>query len=183
MAAAACVGGLLLGAVGCTAAPMSAKPSPTPTVVPIFASDEEALAAATEAYANYVATADMIITEGGADPQRIEPYVSGEMAKSEIESFNSLAMDGLHGTGTSTFSNLSVQTMSLDSESGQGIVTAYVCSDVSGTDIVDAAGQSTLSAERESRTPFLLVFDLSTPDSDELVVSSAKVWAGEGVCT
>ncbi|MDQ1582169.1 MAG: hypothetical protein QOF36_223, partial [Microbacteriaceae bacterium] len=45
----------------------SASPMPTPSAVhsPLFASDEEALKAATDAYAAYLAMSDTIAQEGG----------------------------------------------------------------------------------------------------------------------
>jgi len=178
---AACVGSLLLGAAGCTAPSTPAPTSNPPTVAPIFASDEEALAAAAEAYGKYVETADLIINEGGIEPQRIANYTSKELALTEIDSFQSLQQEGLSGTGTSAFFNLSIQKFTPESPRGEGIVSAYVCSDVSGTDIVDADGRSTLSPDRNMKTPFLVVFDLS-PEGGRLLVSSATVWDGGGVC-
>ena len=180
---AACVGSLLLGAAGCTA-PSPSEPAPTsnpPTVAPVFASDEEALAAATEAYGKYVETADLIINEGGTEPERIVRYTSGELAQTEMQSFESLQREGLRGIGTSEFSNLSIQTFTPDAPDGQAILTAYVCSDVSGTDIVDSGGHSMLAPERNPKTPFLVVFDLNS-QGNRLVVSGESVWEGSGVC-
>ncbi|WP_066593926.1 hypothetical protein [Cryobacterium arcticum] len=181
MVMAACVGSLLLGAAGCTAPSTPTPTSNPPTVAPIFASDEEALAAATEAYTNYVETADLIITEGGIDPERIVQYTSGDLAETEMQSYRSLQQQGLHGTGKSAYSNFAVQAFTPDAPDGEGILTAYVCSDVSGTDIVDAEGRSTLAAERHPRTPFLIVFDLNS-EGNRLLVSAANVWDGAGVC-
>lgn len=180
--AVACACLLLLPLAGCAEAATSAPTSSPPTPTPVFASDEEALAAATAAYAGYVETADQIINEGGIEPERIERYATGDLAESEIESYRSFAREGLHGTGQSTFSNMSIQSLGTGSDGTEDVLTAYVCSDVSATDIVDSSGISTLASKSNPRTPFLVVFDLSSLIPLRLKVSSATVWNGEGVC-
>ena len=181
MAAAACVGGLLLGAVGCTAAPKSAPPSPTPTVAPIFASDEEALAAATEAYANYLRVSDEILMDGGENPERIQEFTSTELAKSEIEGYRDAQAQKFRSTGGSTFSNLTLQSVAVDSGNRE-MVTAYVCSDVSVVDVLNEDGVSVVSPDRPDRTPFEITFELVDSRDPRLVVASAEVWTGAGVC-
>src|SRR5215207_3793459 len=83
-----CIGALAAGGVlalvlvGCMGAP-SPAPSPEPTetaAVPIFASDEEALAAAVDAYERYRAISAEISEAGGHDSNRIDPVVSPEYA-------------------------------------------------------------------------------------------------------
>ena len=62
------IGALLLS--GCLPQQPTATPPPEATAAPIFASDEEALAAATAAYAAYLAMSDQILKDGGKDPDR-----------------------------------------------------------------------------------------------------------------
>ena len=181
MVTAACVGGLLLGAVGCTAAPTPAPRSATPTVASIFASDEEALAAATEAYANYLRVSDEILMSGGEYPERIEEVTSAQMAESEIEGYLGAQEQKFRSTGGSAFSNLTIQHVAIGQES-EGVVTAYVCSDVSGVDVFNEDGESVVAANRPDRTPFEVTFDLADASATRLVVASATVWNGAGVC-
>lgn len=181
MAAVAGAGLLLFAAAGCATAPEPVQTSTVPTAAPVFASDEEALAAATEAYANYVAVADQIVREGGADPSRISEFVSDDLAKSEISSFDSLADRSLRGVGESSYSNFSLQKVS-DESSGEDVVMAYVCSDLSGTDVLNETGESVVSPDRQVRKPYQVTFDVSQNDSQKLVVSSVTVWDGSGVC-
>ena len=47
--------------------PLADTPAPQPTSTPVFASEEEALAAAVEAYAGYLEMSDLIASEGGAN--------------------------------------------------------------------------------------------------------------------
>ncbi len=50
---------------GCLPPQTTVTPTPEATAAPVFASDEEALAAATAAYAAYLAMSDQIFAEGG----------------------------------------------------------------------------------------------------------------------
>ena len=177
--AAACI--LLVPATGCAADPKPAPRSNPPAAAPVFASDEEALAAATEAYEGYVKTADQIVRDGGSDPSRISEYVSDDLAASEVASFASLKDRSLRGVGETSYANFSLQQVSTD-PSDKEIVTAYVCSDLSETDVVDDTGESVVDPDRPDRTAFVITFDLSSVDPSALVVSSITVWDGGGVC-
>jgi len=179
MVGAACVGGLLLGAVGCTAAPTSAKPSPTPTVVPIFASDEEALAAATEAYASYQEMSDKIDSEGGLEPERISPFVSADHLPSAMHQSDGFREAGARSVGSTSFLVAGTQQLNYSS-SDETAVSLYVCDDVSGVDVLDASGASLVSETRAGVTPFEVGFILNS--EEVLVVDSREVWTGKNFC-
>ena len=179
MVAAACVGGLLLGAVGCTAAPKPAPPSPTPTVVSIFASDEEALAAATEAYANYQKMSDQIDSEGGLDPERISPFVSADHLPSAVHQSDGFREAGARSVGSTSFLVAGTQQLNYAS-SDQTAISLYVCDDVSGVDVLDVSGASLVSEARASVTPFEVGFILNSEEA--LVVNSREVWTGKNFC-
>jgi hypothetical protein len=181
MAAVASAGLLLILAAGCAAASPPDPPSATPTPTPVFASDEEALAAAEEAYANYLRVSDEILMDGGADPERIIEFTSAEMANSEIDGYLEAKEQRFHSTGGSTFANLTIQSVSSGFEL-EGAVMAYVCSDVSLVDVVNEKGESIVPDSRPDRTPFEITFDLAEPSSKRLVVARAEVWSGGGVC-
>ena len=63
--------GLALAACSTGGTPL--PPAPSPSVTPVFASDEEALAAAKDAYTAYLKVSDQILVDGGANPDRIAP--------------------------------------------------------------------------------------------------------------
>ena len=71
-AALAAAGALALVLTGCVGSP-APTPSPTPTeAAPIFASDEEALAAAVKAYELYTrSVASQVTDDGGVEPERV----------------------------------------------------------------------------------------------------------------
>ena len=180
MAAVACA---IVTLAGCAAAPAPAPTTATPTTAPVFASDEEALAAATEAYANYLRVSDEILMDGGDRPERIRDVTTPEMAKSEIDGYIDAKARQLRSTGGSTFSNLQIQSLSVGGEAEKSVVTAYVCSDVSVVDVIDATGQSVVPPDRPDRTPFEVTFDLAPSGPPHLVVARAAVWDGAGVCS
>ena len=167
---------------GCVSAPTPTPSTSAATDAPVFASDEEALAAATEAYAAYQAMSDLILAEGGANPDRIRDVASESFAASEIESFNQAMSSGLHSTGLSTFDKVSIQAIANSSVDNIGVVTVYLCSDVSRIDILNSTGVSVVSESRPDRTPFEVTFDIQSTESRGLVVGSRSVWTGGRVC-
>ena len=178
MVTAACVGGLLLGAAGCTAAPKPAPPSPTPTIAPIFASDEEALAAAAEAYANYLDLSGVIAHEGGNNSSRMADVAVGEALETEVQSLEGMLKAGTAGVGVLKFDTLTIQSADLES----GALSAYVCLDVSESDVVDSAGVSVVAVDRMERLPLEIgfVFELATR---RLLLERTRSWDGENFCS
>ncbi|WP_129590373.1 hypothetical protein [Cryobacterium aureum] len=155
-----------------TAAPAAATATP-----PVFASNDEALAAATAFYASYQGTANTISHDGGVDPQRITPFVTTEMLPGEIASFKRLTEKGVHLVGDLAFDSMTIQSANLKN----GSVVVYMCLDVSATDIVDAAGISIVPADRISRHPLQVAL---TQDStaNRLVLERSELWTGKNFC-
>ncbi|MGB3413465.1 MAG: hypothetical protein WBA28_01980, partial [Microbacteriaceae bacterium] len=69
-------------------------PVPRPSVEPLFASDEEALAAVVEHYQEYLAVSDEVYADGGANPERLKPYVSAERYEEELSGAQSFQARG-----------------------------------------------------------------------------------------
>jgi len=154
-------------------------PTQQPTSTPIFASDEEALAAAQEAYAAYVTTSDSILADGGREPERLKEVATASLYEQELVGYKQIASDGYRGVGSSTFDSVTLQSFQPSSEDGKKVVVIYVCSDVSATDVVDASGNSVISGTRPNRTPFEASFDLV---DGRLIASGNDVWTGENFC-
>ncbi|TFD29046.1 hypothetical protein [Cryobacterium cryoconiti] len=173
-----------LSLAGCAPEPApQASETTAPTDAPVFASDAEALAAATEAYAAYLAMSDKILAEGGNDPDRIRAFASQKLAEIEMEGYANFRSKGLKSVGESRFSDLILQDESPSDIAGLGAVTTYLCSDVSQVDVVDTNGVSVVADSRPDFTPFIVSFDLVSRDPVALIVASADVWEGAGVCT
>jgi hypothetical protein len=168
---------LILTMTGCGDPPPPVTPTPTSSAAPVFASDEEALAAAEESYRAYTEVADQIFHEGGADPDRLTAVATGDFLDASIAGFENVREKGWHSIGHSTFDSLELQR--IDS-SPSGIVSAYLCGDVSGVEVVDSDGVSVVAADRPDRTYFEVIFDLDVA-TGRLLVASRQVW-GDGKC-
>lgn len=152
------------------------KPSLTPT--PIFTSDADALAAATKVYKSYVRASDDIGHDGGANPNRIAPYVSEEGLKNEVTEATRLAAEHARESGYTKINNVILQ--SHTESGGTAVVTIYACQDVSEVNVIDASGKSLISPDRADLVAY--VARLETTAKGKLVVSSNKFWSGGGIC-
>ena len=165
--------------------PLDPAPVPTiaPTGTPLFSSDEEALAAAEEAYAAYLAVSDQIAQDGGANPDRLAAVAGSELAITEKTGYSELQNAGLRTVGSTKFFGATLQRFEAESTDGRDVVTVYLCSDVSGVDVLDTAGNSVVSPDRPPLTPFEVSFDLANSARAALVVSRKEPWPESGVCS
>ena len=158
-----------------------ATSSPSPSTTPVFASEEEALAAATEAYENYLKVSDEIFAAGGSEVRLLAAVASGaalESGEADALEFRNL---GLHSTGSTSVSSMTVQSFSADPGSTELEITAYVCEDISSVDILDSNGKSLVAPNRPNYQPFEIGFSAPGP-SHELVLTKRDIWEGVGVC-
>ncbi|HEY8912907.1 hypothetical protein [Lacisediminihabitans sp.] len=155
--------------------------APTPTATPLFASDAEALAAATAAYAAYVAMSDKILMQGGVDPGRIEEVTTNNQLTVELNGYRAAAERGLHSSGGTTFDQVALERYDTTSPDGRRVVALYLCEDVSKVDVVDANGISVVTSTRPNRVKYEVQFDESPRDSGALRVSQKAPWRG-GQC-
>lgn len=169
---------LLLGMTGCVGGePLPTLP-PTPSTTPVFASEEEALAAAEEAYAAYSEVSDLIAQSGGADPERIQPYVTDEQYEVEVETADLLRENGWRSVGSATTTQFVLQQY-LD-QAGTATITAYVCVDVSTTRVVDGLGNDVTPADRDPIVP--LEVELTGAYPDQLRVARSEQWPDSSFC-
>ncbi len=149
-------------------------PVPTPSVTPVFTSDEEALAAAEESYKRYLAVSDGASSGGWVKPELLAPFTTaGELERTKI-TFAELAETGRHTQGESTFDSMILQHRD-DLE-----VAVYVCLDVSGVRLLDSTGIDVTPADRPNRLPLEIVFQIA-PD-ERLMLDTSDLWAGGGIC-
>ncbi|WP_157487651.1 hypothetical protein [Leifsonia sp. Root112D2] len=148
--------------------------TPTPEATPLFATDDEALAAATKAYAAYLKMSDTIAHDGGAHPERIKAVAMAAALSESLKGFAEYRDAKAHSQGLRSFDSLQLQ--SIQSEA----VTFYVCDDVSKVDVLDDSGASLVSPSRNPRTPFLVT--ASSKSASSLLISSRAVWEGKNLC-
>ena len=148
------VGGLVLVGMlalsGCVEGDRIPSLPPTPTSTPIFASEEEALAAAEEAYAAYLEMSNLISSEGGVDPETDRPLVTEERLADELrgfETFRDLQLP--HRLDRDTFEMIEFQRLDQTGDSAE--VVFYVCWDTSAVTVLDSAGADVTPPERNVR--------------------------------
>jgi hypothetical protein len=175
---AAVVGVLLL--VGCTVSDPVVTPVPEPSSTPLFATDAEALQAATDAYAAYLKVSDEILGEGGAHPERLKAVATSSVFEQQLGGFRSFNEKGFHSVGATEFDSAKTQNYQPLLHAGE-VIRIYVCADVSAVDVVDESGASVVTASRPDRTPFEVGFSWR-PSLEGLVVSSKDAWTGTDFC-
>jgi hypothetical protein len=166
---------------GCVEARPVAAGSPSPIASPIFASEEEALAAATEAYAAYVRVSDEVFADGGLNPERMELVATGIQLATDLAGFRKALLTAVRSTGGTTFQPLQLQKYDENSDHGHSIVVAYLCEDVSMVDVVDSQGVSIVSAARPNVVSYEVRFDTNGDMPKSLLVSGKEPWSS-GKC-
>jgi hypothetical protein len=150
---------------------------PTPSATPIFASEEEALAAAEEAYAAYLAMSNLISSEGGENPDRIADLVTEDRLPTELAGFERLRESGLRTVGSSVFEFTELQRLDQDDEAVE--IAVYACWDGAGVRVIDADGRDVTPGDRV--TTLLLEVVLVGNSAGQLVLASDEVWTS-GSC-
>ena len=172
----------LLALVGCVPDDAPIIPSPLPSSTPIFASDEEALAAAEEALVAYYEVSDLIITEGGTHPERLLAVATDEVLASESTGYAQLIDQGWHGSGQTTVDTVSLQAFDPTAAEGSEVVTIYACVDISAFDLMDANGVSIVGPGRIVRTAFEATFLMDQTAERGLLLMRKEQWTGEDFC-
>jgi hypothetical protein len=180
VAVVACVGFLLISSAGCAAERTPVQPSATPTAQPVFASDEEALAAATEAYANYLKAYDAYWA-GLITKAEYLDLSTGSVHQGEVESMAEWEQKGWKAVGKTTFDSIRLQSVS-QSDSGHWHVRAYLCADATEGDVLNADGISVAQPDRPLRLPLEIEFLASSDKPVDLKIAESKVWSGTNFC-
>lgn len=179
LSATALAAALLLS--GCVQADPVVTADPKPSATPLFASEADALAAATAAYAAYVKVSDEIFMDGGSHPERLKNVAIGEQLRADLNGFAKASSAGVHSTGGTTFESIRLQDYDSSATKGRAVVAVYLCEDVSKVDVMDAQGSSVVSDTRPNRVKYEVQFDDARGESSPLRVSHKEPW-GDGKC-
>lgn len=179
LAAAGALALLLSGCAGDAPTP-SASPS-ADAAEPIFASDEEALAAAESGYLTHLALVDQLTASGSTDVVGLDEVATPSYAAGIKESLQRLNESGTRTQGETRFDSTGLIER-FESE-GAATVNVYLCLDVSNVRVLDSAGQDVTPTERQERAPVQVEFvSSSVGDPTHLVVSGAQAWSGDDFC-
>ena len=154
---------------------------PVPSATPIFASEEEALAAAEEAYSAYLELSDQIGADGGQGVDRLIPYVTKGQLEEERQNFEEYEEEGFSTRGSTSLVNFQIQRPpTLD----QGVtsLSAYACLDASKLRVFDAAGKEVTTPNRQQKQTFQVDFELRPEVSGQFLLNGMEIWSGEALC-
>jgi hypothetical protein len=159
-----------------------AQSSDSATLAPLFASDEEALAAATAAYAEYQAVSDAIAVDGGSDSARMAEVVTDDNLAVSVEGYDWFRERGAHLVGESQFDSVELQAVA-DNGDGTAVITVYLCADVSQTRLVDQDGRDLTPPDRPERLPLEVDVAVDAREPSSALVERSDLWKGENLCS
>lgn len=134
--------GMLIGLVACAPVP-EAEPSSTPT--PVFASEEEAFAAAEEVYRAYVDALNEVDFRDPHTFEAVEAFTGGRYAAEERR-----GLSEMHAEGRVRGGEMHIVWFRLVRHDPQDQLVARTCNDVSETTFTDGEGNSLIPPERPS---------------------------------
>jgi hypothetical protein len=173
----------LLGAMALTscAATSPPIPTPTPTSTAIFASEDEALAAATDVFAAYLAGYDSAMAEGGKDLSIVRDYVGDEYF-TELSEPGTIVKNNWHTSGASSFEVKEVATF--DQVSDSSTINLNLCRDITGIRVLDSNNRDVTPPDREMRIPLAVSFATTSDveESDALIIVGVKSWLAPDAC-
>jgi hypothetical protein len=166
---------------GCAQPPVTVPTTPAATDAPVFASEEEALAAATDAYAAYLKASDDSWAGGSTTREEFLALSTGQAHDDDVAADALFTERGWKKTGVTSFDSMLLQS-SGPSGGGEWEIRAYVCVDVTQSDVIDNSGQSVAKKDRPLRMPLLVAFVPSQNNSSILRVSESTTWSGSNFC-
>ncbi|WP_448006081.1 hypothetical protein [Agromyces bauzanensis] len=179
-AAVAAAGILALALGGCVGTPAS-TPTPTPSASsePVFASDEEALAAAEAAYERFIAVSTNVTNDGGANAERLDAVAIGGALKDERAAALRFEEQGIRTAGVIAFTLADLQSV-YTNEAGSAVITVYICDDLRGLDLLASDGSSMVAEGRVVDVPYTV--ELQGANADLLKVSEKELWERDNFC-
>ena len=177
--------GLLSGCMAAPAPPNTAAPVAEATgteTPPVFASNDDALAAAKAVYTRYLALSDSVESTRSNSWKEYLAMTTGVERTGLVEGRKLMEEKGWSFTGVAAFDSMTVQSSQALADSTWEIRT-YLCLDLSASDTVDQAGVSVLESERPVRSPMVVVFITLDTNSQQLLISESPIWSGSNFCS
>jgi len=143
---------LLIGSAALSGCAPQVTPTPTPT--PVFASEDEAFAAAEEVYREFIRRLNDVDL---SDTNTFEPLFelsSGSFEKADREAYSAMHAEGYVMHGETRL----VSFEAAESPPPHNTVVAHICLDVSSVSVVDSAGVSQVEEGRPDLVPLEVTF-------------------------
>lgn len=157
----------LLALAGAALSACTPTPEPSPTPTAVFASEEEAFAAAEEVYRAYLEAA--AARADGDETAEPEQYLSGQALESDLESQRTLASEGIRISGATEIVEFApAQANLVDSIA---TLRADLCLDISKSRVLDANGVDVTPLDRPDRGQITVEF---SGDANQLLISQSS---------
>lgn len=166
--------------VGCVPAEPAVTPVPVSSTKPLFASDADALKAATDAYAAYTAQGDLI-SSGQADPETMRAFVSPSQLKDEQSVFDRYKARGYTTRGSTGIDSITLENYS-DRTSDSFQLSMYVCLVLAQIRLIDSTGSDVTPASVLDKTPLEIEFVRGHKGEKPLLIDRSEAWSGKNYC-
>jgi hypothetical protein len=149
---------------------------PTPSAAPVFASEEEALAAAEQAYSAYLAGVNQALQT--LDDAGLELVATDSALQGVLDSIADLTATGSRQVGEAKLASVRPTDLGPLLDPGvPGDAQVYVCLDLSSVGIQDADG-----AISQSGIPLFPMLVALRFDGGKVLVAQEDVWDGDNFC-
>jgi hypothetical protein len=172
---------LVVTLTACTESARIPDAEPSSEGAPLFASDEEALAAATAAYQEYLAASGQVSSSADLDISPIVDLVTEAYLVNEAATLDQFESRGLRTAGDSILAGSALQQW-FESGSGGVTVIIYACVDVSNVRLIDRDGVDVTPADRPAIAALEVQFISGVAGSEQLLLESSVPWTDTGVC-
>lgn len=140
----------------------------------LFATEEEAIAAAKALYDEYSLVSDSI-ARGEFESSAITPFVTAEEYVREEEGFRAFRDKRLRLAGETVSYGFAAQDVDLTA----GAISFYICLDVSASRVLNDSGDDVTPPGRGDKQPVLV--DAIT-QGGRLLIDSHESWSGDNFC-
>ena len=166
---------------GCLPSTPVVTPEPLPSSTPVFASDADALAAATDAYRGYTQAVDVALSS--YDLQWLAEVALDAALKQATDRVAEYKSNEEHQVGRTTVESTSLVTSgsSLGTSGHDEPFQIYACLDLSDVNVFDSSGISRVDSDRPDRIPMIVGLTWRN-DRGTFVVTEEDLWGGNGVC-
>lgn len=148
------------------------EPEPKPTKTALFASEEEAFAAAEETYREYITALDRV---SFSDPESFEPAFA--LTTGEVEATDKEFLTDMHAKGyIQTGETAVLWFRGTEYETEESRISALACIDQTKVDVKDATGASVVPPDRPDQYVMSLEFVRS---DDAVLIANSTPREGE----
>ncbi|NQX27710.1 hypothetical protein HQQ81_10190 [Microbacteriaceae bacterium VKM Ac-2854] len=141
--------------------------SETPAAAEIFATDDDALAAAQAAFQRFLDATNTIEADGGSGTDALANVVSGDLLTQMTSSYAEMASAGVHSVGATTFDGATFTSRAMEGDAES--VTIGACVDSTDTKVVDASGATQNPPDSRARVPFEVEVSATSPTAVTVV--------------